>query len=228
MDNYNRKFLEDFNIEQKLDLIDDIENKEEISREDLLILKELSYDKDDEIRSRVAESIMDSNNDLAEEILFRLVNDRDCLVRANACDSLCNNKSFETLELLKNRVLKDRYSLVRGYAALSIADIIVRNGYDSGEYIEFFSFRIKKEKVIWVKICIYRSLCLIGDRDFLKLFLSELNNRQYRNRSLVVNLLPDIISDENSETIKKVLIERMKKEKTIAVSSAIENILNGI
>lgn len=228
MKDYHSDNVLDQNIDQKLDLIDDIESKAYITNEELEIIDVLSYDPDDEVRARVADIIKDSNTDLAREILMRLTNDKDSLVRANACDSLCNNKSSKTLELLKSKVLKDRCSLVRGYATLSIVDIIVNNGYDKQEMIEFFFDRLKKEKIVWVKICIYKGLYLMGHNEFLDLLLQELNNRAYRNRCMVTNILFDIISEENYEVIRKALIQREKKEKTVAVTSTIENVLNNI
>lgn len=215
----------DLNIDEKLDFIEDIEGKAYITHEDLKIIDALSYDPDDEVRARIAECIIDPNIDLAREILTRLINDKDSLVRANACDSLFNDKSSKTLELLKNKVLKDRCSLVRGYATLSITDIVVKNGYNNQEFIEFFLNRLNKEKIVWVKICIYKALYLMGCREFLDLILSELNSRAYRNRCLIANILGEIISKDNSDIINRALIERKGKEKTVAVISTIDNIL---
>lgn len=212
------------NIDQKLDLIEDIKNDDHIGNYELGILNTLSYDQDDEVRSSVAE-IIDFDSALAQEILFRLADDEDYLVRTNACDSLRNNKSPSALEVLKTKVIKDKSSLVRGYAALSMADIIVNNDYKKQEFIGFFSDRLKKEKIVWVKICIYRSLYLMGCQEFLDSILTELDNRAYRNRCLVTHILADILTAENEEIIRQALLRRKEKENTSAVMSSIENIL---
>jgi len=209
-------------------LIEDIRNNNHIGDNELGILKELSYDKDDEVRNGVAEIITDSDSALAQEILFRLMDDKDYLVRTNACDSLRTSKSPIALEVLKTKALKDSSSLVRGYATLSIADIIVNNGFDKQEFIELFSDRLKKEKIMWVKICIYRSLYLIGCREFLDSILTELDNRAYRNRCLVTHILADILTEENEDTIMKALLRRKEKENTSAVKRSIENILSSM
>jgi hypothetical protein len=57
------------------------------------------------------------------------------------------------------------------------------------------------------------------------LLLNEINNKNYRNRCVVVNIMGDLISDENKTIILPILQKRFVFEKTKAVKSLIENIL---
>lgn len=220
--------LRNKSIEEKLDIIDEIEDANFITENSLEILGYLSLDQNEELRSRVAEVLVLSNSPKAEKILINLLNDEDEIVRVNACDSLGISDSLEVLELLKERTLRDKSSMVRGYAALSIADVATRINYNLKDLANFLINILKKERVTWVKISYYNALYVLGEKNYLKLLINELNNRLYRNRCSVVNSLYNIISYENSEQIKSALVKRMKVEKTIAVKSTIEKVLQEI
>lgn len=225
---YFDKNLRDMTLVEKLDLIDNIKNSNCFIENDLNILVCLSHDKDDEIRARVAEVIVFSDSLTAEKILIELLKDKAELVRVNACDSLCNSNSIKVLKLLKETILMDKSSLVKGYAALSIADIATRINYNAEELIEFFKSAVKKEKVNWVKINFYKALYMLGDESYLDILINELNNKFYRNRCAIVNILSEIVTHENLTKIRAALIERLKIEKTFAVSSTIEKVIQYI
>ncbi len=65
-----------------------------------------------------------------------------------------------------------------------------------------------------------------GEEQYLNLLLNEINNRDYRNRGIIVNLIKDVISDTNKNELLVILKKRLLIEKTIAVRSLIEGILN--
>lgn len=107
-----------FNINKKLDLIDSIENSES-SESDFLVLKKLSGSFSYEIRMRVAELLAKKKISKGTEILLKLCNDKNYLVRASACDSISiydDPRCFE--QLLIN--LHDKNELVISYAIGSI------------------------------------------------------------------------------------------------------------
>lgn len=211
---------------QKLKMVEQLENIDNLSNDNLKLLDYLSNDEDYEVKAKVAEVLVESNNTEAEKILIKLLKDKDELVRVNACDSLCNSNSYEVICLLKDRILKDKSNLVKGYAILSLADIFVRLNNDIEENRNFFRNLLKIEKVQWVRINIYKALYMIGENMYLDILIKELNNRYYRNRCAVVNILSELISNENNKRIEKALTERLKIENSIAVKSSIENIIS--
>lgn len=81
--------------------LDDKAYEEEFDEDDYSILKELSYDKELTIRALVARILVDSSDEKGEEILLRLTNDKEWLVRADACDSLGISESVTTYNILK-------------------------------------------------------------------------------------------------------------------------------
>ncbi|HEX9060575.1 MAG TPA: HEAT repeat domain-containing protein, partial [Clostridia bacterium] len=179
MDDLNTKAnICNLSKEEKYNLLNKLSDSDCITEDDLKILNILSFDEGDEIRSQVAEILENADYKDAEGILVRLLQDKDGLVRAIACDSLRYSNSIEILNLLINIIKKDRVDLVRGYAANSIANIIKNVNKEENEYVTFFEELLKKEKVKWVRINIYKSLYLLGMKSYLSKLLDVLNDRQ--------------------------------------------------
>ena len=222
---FNEIELKGKSLMDKLDIIEQIEESECIMEQDIKKLELLSDDSDEEVRARVAELLVFSDSDIAEKILIKLLEGSDELVRVNACDSLCNSASLEVLNMLKDKVLRDKSSLVRGYAALSVADIAIKLNCNIEELSEFFEYALKKEKVNWVKFNFYKVLYMLGNKSYLHMLIKELNNRQYRNRCAVVNILSELLASDTVVEIKSSVVERYKIEKSIAVKSAIEKVV---
>lgn len=215
-------------LEERLDIIEKMGHSDKFTDDDFEILEYLSQDGKEEVRARVAEILVLSDSHEGEKILIKLLTDKDELVRVNACDSLCNSTSLEVINLLKERILKDKSILVKGYAALSIADIVSNTGYDKNELSKFLKDALEKQKVVWVKINFYKVLYMLGEESYLDKLLNELQNKLYRNRCAVVNVLSEIVSERNLGIIKTALIGRLEKEKTIAVRSSIEKAIQSI
>lgn len=218
------------NYEEKLSILDKIEERLYDEQTSIEYLMTLFNDKEDEIRSRVAEVLILFESFQAKQILLKLLNDKDELVRTNVCDSLSNINSLDVVNILKSKVKNDKSSLVRSYAILAIVDIFINNKFDIKEnLVLFFKTALKKEKIIGVKICYYKALyILLGDNNYLFLLIAELNNRLYRNRCATVNLLISLINKGNKNIIYEALVKRLNIEKTIAVKSSIEKIIDNL
>ena len=212
--------------DEKLDIIDSIVDAQDEDDIKLKILKFLSKDKDYEVRIRVAEILVFFNTSESENILLDLLEDNVDLVRVNACDSLCFSKSLQVVELLKNKMIRDKSSLVRGYCALTIVDISNNTNLCKKSLSEFLINALKMEKVKWVKINIFEALYILGLEEYLNLLLDELNNRYYRNRCAIVNTLNNIINNDNYSTIIDRLLERKSIEKSYAVKSSIDKLIS--
>ena len=87
--------------EKILRQIEEKSYEEELDENDYSILNKFSYDKEGFISALVAVLLVESSDEKGEEILLRLTNDKEWLVRADACDSLCISESVTTYNLLK-------------------------------------------------------------------------------------------------------------------------------
>ena len=212
-------------MKEKYEQLTTLEEKEgALSASDFEILEKISYDLDEGLRANVARILVDSSGEQSRKFLFRLANDTIALVRIEACDSLCNEVSEDTYELLKKKIQMDRNSLVRGYAVASLADVGVDLGLTK-ETERFLRNHSEKEIAIFTRIQLYAALCLLGNSAFLDKLLAMLNTKNYSNRCATIHSLVAITSNVNVEEISNALKERMKCEKTHAVRSTIENSL---
>ncbi len=222
--------LRNMSIDEKLDLIGKIEESDKYTKDDLKVLDSLSQDEDSEVRSRVAEILVFSNTVETEKILIRLLNDKEELVRVNACDSLSPSSSKDVISLLIDKAKNDKSSLVRAYAVMSVADISKNIGCTE-ETIKLMLYIFGKEEVNSVKISYYRSFLLLGQKGYLSQFLEKINDRFYRNRCAVANLLKDLINEKvfsknELVKVKNVLKSRLKIETSLAVKDSIEKLLS--
>lgn len=214
--------------EEKYELENRLRELDIITDKDIEVLQILSYDKESIIRADAAEILVNSGSPEAEKILIRLLQDKNGLVRTCACESLYYSNSLEVVNLLVDILNKDKTELVRGYAAISIANILINTNKVDGKYINFFESMLKKEKLKWVKINIFQALYTLGKSEYLYKILDELKNKHYIKRALVSNLVVDDVTDDNRELIVSALKEALKKEETIAAKSSIESALKDI
>ena len=207
--------------------LDDKAYEEEFDEDDYSILKELSYDKELTIRAIVARILVDSSDEKGEEILLRLTNDKEWLVRTEACDSLGISESVTTYNLLKKIAKKDTSGYVRGYAILSLGDIADKINKED-ELLEYLEDRLKHEKVQFTKINICTVLYNLGRKEYFGKLLSMINSKKYTNRGAVVNCLKYIANESNRDMIINVLLEHKKKETAMSVIYTINDAIKEI
>lgn len=215
-------------INQILDEIDEnICNSDEFSNEELKQLEHFSTHKAEDIRARVAIILASFTEKQGENLLINLAKDKDSLVRVEACDSLSHSESFGTYKTLKRIASQDKNGMVRGYAISSLSEIskILDRNLETSK---FMMERLEKEKVVFTRINIYKALYDMGERQYLECLIRDLNTKVYRNRCAVVNLLAELINNDNKQKIKDAIEKRRDIEKTIAVNSTIDNLLDQI
>ena len=107
-------------------------------------------------------------------------------------------------------MLSDTSYLVRGYATLTIADILanISEGQFSGEVVQLFKNNEATEQSDWVKIAIYRSLVMLGENEYFIPFINMLHSSDYRNRIFVLNIIDDIPNHK-----KEILNHLMKQQR---------------
>ena len=110
--------------DKKIDFLNDLEGTN-IDSSVYPELERLSRDRNPEIRNRVAQVLGGARGEYID-ILLRLMNDRDELVRVNACDSLSGTDSREAINELEKHI-SDSSELVRGYVYSSLYDTASMN-----------------------------------------------------------------------------------------------------
>lgn len=94
-----------FSEDEKLDYLKKLESNTDLLSNDMIWA--LSKDKDYYIRVRLAQVLVNYHNKLSEQVLTYMLDDKDELVRVNACDSLCWSNLKVILERLIRRVFYD-------------------------------------------------------------------------------------------------------------------------
>lgn len=191
--------------------------------EDILMF--LSEDSDEHIRLELAQSLAFYHNELSERFLIYLLDDKNELVRLNACDSLYWSGSKNTLEKLLGIMKNDKY-LVRGYALLSVSDIIINNEYR--DCIHKVKNIMKHERSKFVLMNYDSFLYRLGERSHLYKIAESLNADKYIKRCHAANLLHDCASKEDYLTVIDFLNKRLNVEKVYAVRSALQRIIDDL
>ena len=211
-------------VKEKLERLNEIENHDAISDADRAFLAACSEDNEAEIRCCACTVLARFPSEESEQILLARLTDTDDMVRVCACDSLAFSHSESTLHALK-RAAKDKAYLVRGYAALSIADVQKNLASPTENTVNFLENRLAFEKSKWVKIMIYSALISLGCGRYQEELTSFVNDRLYRNRCAALSRIKDLICAgklDDLAALEKALVLRRKKEKSRAVKVSLD------
>ena len=173
-------------------------------------LWDMANDADEDVRLYLAEKLANYKNVKSEQLLLHLISDQSDIIRANASDSIYWSESTEVLNLLLVKAKNDMY-LVRGYAILSIADILSNLNDDS--YMKDLNELYLKEKSLWTRMCYYQSFYRLGLEKYLDLLISSLCSKKYNYRIAAVNFLFDIVNETNKSKILRALNQHLITEK---------------
>ncbi len=165
-------------------------------------LWDMANDVDEDVRLYLAVELVNYEDQKSEQLLLHLISDQSDIVRANACDSIYWSKSTEVLNLLLMRAKDDMY-LVRGYAILSIADILLN--VNDKSYISDLNKLYSKEKSSWTRMCYYQSFYKLGFEEYIDLLISTLKAKKYNYRISAINFLFDIVNEKNKNKIVEAL-----------------------
>lgn len=204
-----------------------IQDSEFITLEDMNFLLDLSCSSSSEVRAQIAEILgtlwnTDYKNE-AHRILIKYLFDRDSLVRACACDAIGGTDGRDVLPILELHVRKDKNVLVRGYAASSIARVVINSGGTKERYIVYLTECVKFERLAWVRLNLYYALFILGENRFLLPIIKALFNKYYKIRGLAVSCLRDLINAQNKKFIHAFLRLALRDEETVIVRSMIAN-----
>lgn len=214
-------------VDEKLDYLESIGDASACDDETWAVIADLSADSCDEVRMTVARILSDISDGRSERLLLRLTDDKDYLVRCEACISLANSHSICAFERLL-RIRGDKSYLVRGYALMSAAAIAVENGLQSDHVLESSLSELLNDPKEWVVIAALYSSVLLGKPDALARMLSFLDSDQYQNRSFVLSLLDDLLEEQkikNLAQVSKALTARLHKEENRQIANEIRELV---
>ena len=209
---------------KKNKLLNELEEKNILTNNDISILKKLLVDSDEEQKILISQILAKDNTSKSEDILLNLANDKSELVRANACDSLYNNISNNVVEKLLIKANNDT-NLVKSYAIFSLGDIVEINTENKQKVIENLRNLRRNNKEVSVNISISKVLYQLGDKAELNILLKYLEDSNYQNRCATLNCISEIISDNNFRKIIPTLKEKIKLEDSLAVRESLANII---
>ncbi len=113
---------------EKMELLTDYSDRKVFTNISMITIIGLSDDKDILIRCKVAELLINFENIRAKNVLLKLAQDNNSLVRAEAYDSLSVFVSKEVESFLKNAILSERNEIACTYAIMSWADVAINLG----------------------------------------------------------------------------------------------------
>lgn len=174
--------------------LNEVEKQPGLTLKDLQLLELLSRVGDEDEKHRVAQICANgfdeiANAKIAKKILLRLLRDSDSIIAVNACDSLGSCNDMRVVGRLIP-LLKHQDPLMRGYAALSISDIGVKN---PERRIKRCKRKIRelhdREKESWVRLCCDGALCTLGDASQRDEILQNLLSKEDHVRYLALQLV---------------------------------------
>ncbi len=213
--------------EEKMKQLDQIEDEDFYDEESFLKLIMFSKDKESMIRLQVAELLADYPEELrAQKVLLSLTNDKHHLVRTEACDSLGSFPKEEVATQLKIKSENDKHYLVRGYAILSLVDNALELKKLSEDTVSFLEQKLAFEKKLFVKLCCYQGLYMLGHKVYLENIVRLIKSRSYNLRCSVINSFLDIVDKQNVAQLKCIVNQQYKIEDTRLIKSYIEGFLD--
>ena len=196
-----------------------------LNEEHFAILKTLSEDEDESVRSGVPIHMLDFVNEKGKAVLLKLIHDEDELVRTEAYDSLCAFYYEDVEKALKQAIGSEPDELARSYAIDSWADVIVGLDMVNEENASFLNRLLDSEETERCKLSCCYGLYVFGNKDYLTKMLGFLNSEDYYIRSSVINLMRDLVNNENKDQIAAAVKWLLAKEEAISVRTSAEQFL---
>lgn len=212
------------------DYLEQLEESASISADDMRRLEHLACKGDVDERYRVAAicaNCFETKEQArrAERTLLRLLKDQDKMVRVNACDSLCQSSSLRVAWRLLG-LLADEEPLLRGYAAISLADISrKRSKCARGICRHAIARRYEKECDPWVQVCFDGACYALCDKVRLKGIVEKLTHRDHEVRYMALQVMAEEADLEDS-SIRHILLQAAEKETEPYIRQRYENLLN--
>ncbi len=190
-------------------IISGLQDRDEYSFIDLLMIHLLTFCPNDEIRYDAAELLCSDPSLWKELTLLRMTFDPNEMVRLNAIDSL----SIGRTKLACRRLIKISHSqdeLIRGYCLMSLIDILNNrnNKKEKGIYFRYIIKRLNKEKSDKVRLMVNSSLFTSGIKsrmtDLVKVIEKQIDTG-LKDYWLIMNVIDDICEKNNRNELKQLV-----------------------
>ena len=96
-------------VKKKIDFINSIEQNG-LDNSMYFKINKFSRSRNSEVRNRIAQALNGTDNKEYIEILMRLMNDDDEIVRASACDSLAGTESRDAVDEMERHICESMYT----------------------------------------------------------------------------------------------------------------------
>lgn len=196
---------------------------EDVSAETLARLLAFAQDKDAEVRSLTAESLVRFAPDTdAADALIVLAQDADALVRTQALDSLAAFPTEKVLACLTAALAREAVDgLLYRYALLAAAEVAA--ALRQPERVLPVLRTQANSPVMATRVCAWYGLSLCGEAQAFDALLGALAAEDYHDRCLAAHLL-DALGMHKTRVLRA-LRERLQCETVPAVRTTIEAVL---
>lgn len=162
-------------------------------------------------------------------IIIQMIDDKDYLVRCQACEALYGYVSAEILNKYIERLKNERSSIVRMYIISNITYIVNSNTIDTAFLYETLYKYYLKEKSKH-SIIAYLALFYSLKKDIVYIYkaLFYINDNDYHIRCNVINILNEVIDDENISIIINFYKNRLSIEEAFCVKDLLEDSIKTI
>ena len=166
-------------------------------------------------------------NKNVQDLIIEMLQDPDYLVRCEACEALQGLQQFQIVELFFKYLEKENNSTVRMYMVSALCSILKKIPAQNKKTLlqrinKLYSAETDK-RVQWA----YLSVTYILNHDVkcVQDILKHINDNDYHNRCIIINLLYDIIDKNILDLVLKSYREQYELETTRAVKELLkENI----
>lgn len=188
------------------------------------ILQQLTNSDSEEIRLWLAKALVnDSPSAFSEQLLCKLSQDYDSLVRTEAIDSLSAYVSQKSFEVLCSAI-NDCDELVRSYAAMGVAIVGREIAHSAASAV--IQKLILSEHSDHVLVSAYEGLYLLGEKDKLMNIFCLFRSDDYYIQCAVLNALEDILNYGYDEHVRKFILGLNPHNYPCAVSEIINHIID--
>ena len=162
------------------------------------------------------------DNPKIEQVIIEMLNDRNYMVRSDACELLYHSESPQVLTQLMKRLRKERSSLVRMYLLDAIRSSCHSLPLQDDEKLLLLQM-YKREKAARV-IIQYDALfyVLFHDAQYIQNALQYLNDDDYHIRCIVIQTLSAVLDSAATEIVLHAYLKRKEEETSYAVISILD------
>ena len=148
------------------------------------------------VRSRAAEALGQEGSRLDVLRLVHALHDPEWVVRASAASSLGSLGGSKARQALIQALCQDVHPVVRRYAAIALADLRDKT------LVSVLEDVLAREGEASARVGILHALYLLGERKYLRLWLSLLKDWDDTVRHCMVNAADEIAIEDRKEVIE--------------------------